>query len=327
LRRTSKPDFQNFEKGSMIPPDDKTSMPQDEQEASAWSESSATASEEANTLPGDPVAYAASQPPSFVIPPRVYPEDLCVSWSWPHLIIFLLYGFASLIVVQTAFAIYYAPHDHHLSTKALEQYLISKPQFAIGSMLSWYASLFFFLYITLALLRNHPFWRSLGWRKLRTTAAGTSKNPIIYFFAGCGLSLFVAFATSRVQTPKDLPVEELFKNRNTALLFMAMAVLIAPLVEETIFRGYLYPVLARSFGVVTGIVTTGILFGLMHGAQLGWTWTLVALLTFVGVVLTIVRARTGTVLASYMLHLGYNSFIAITALIATHGFTRFPSAH
>src|SRR3981081_2907483 len=117
----------------MIPPDDKTSVPQGEQEASASNESPVEAYEE-NALPGDPVAYAASQPLGIVIPQRVYPEALRGSWSWPHLVIFLLYGFASLIVVQIAFAIYYAPHTH-LSTKALEQYLISKPQFAVGSML------------------------------------------------------------------------------------------------------------------------------------------------------------------------------------------------
>jgi membrane protease YdiL (CAAX protease family) len=76
--------------------------------------------------------------------------------------------------------------------------------------------------------------------------------------------------------------------------------------------------------VVVGIFTTGILFGLMHGEQLGWTLPLVSLLIFVGIVFTFVRARTGSVFASYMLHLGYNSFIAVTALIGTKGFTKFP---
>lgn len=290
----------------------------------------ATASEAADTslvadapLSGDPIPFAASQPINPALQERIFPEDLRITWSWPHLIIFLMYGLASLVIVQTVFALYYAPKTH-LSAKALEQYLISKPQFAIGSMLCWYALLFLFLYVTLAALRNLPFWRSLGWRKIPSSGAAPARNPLVYFAAGCGLSFFVAVATLHVKTPKDMPMEDLFKYRNTALLFMAMAVLIAPLVEETIFRGYLYPVLARSFGVATGIITTGILFGLMHGAQLGWTWTLVALLTFVGVVFTFVRARTGSVLASYMLHLGYNSVIAASALIGTRGFTKFP---
>jgi membrane protease YdiL (CAAX protease family) len=68
-----------------------------------------------------------------------------------------------------------------------------------------------------------------------------------------------------------------------------------------------------------------VLFGLMHGSQLGWTWGVVGLLIFVGVIFTLVRARTGTVLASFLLHLGYNSMIAVTTIIGTHGFTRIPT--
>ena len=105
---------------------------------------------------------------------------------------------------------------------------------------------------------------------------------------------------------------------------MAMAVFVAPLVEETLFRGYLYPLFARSFGVTPAIFVTGILFGLMHGYQLGWTWTLVTVLIVVGIIFTLVRARTGSVFASYLMHLGYNSLIAIAALLGTHGFTQMP---
>jgi len=42
-------------------------------------------------------------------------------------------------------------------------------------------------------------------------------------------------------------------------------------------------------------------------------------LTVVGIIFTYVRARTGTVLASYLLHLGYNSMIAISTIAAMHG--------
>jgi membrane protease YdiL (CAAX protease family) len=83
-------------------------------------------------------------------------------------------------------------------------------------------------------------------------------------------------------------------------------VLVAPLVEETVFRGFLYPVIARRLGIAAGVAITGTLFGLMHAAQLWGGWGQIALLILVGVVLTWVRARTGTVAASYFVHLGYN---------------------
>jgi hypothetical protein len=31
--------------------------------------------------------------------------------------------------------------------------------------------------------------------------------------------------------------------------------------------------------------------------------------------------------ASFLLHLGYNSMIAVTTIISTHGFTRMPALH
>ncbi len=76
-------------------------------------------------------------------------------------------------------------------------------------------------------------------------------------------------------------------------LFGVLGVLVAPLVEETIFRGFLYPVIARRLGIAAGIAITGTLFGLMHAAQLWGGWGQIALLIFVGVVLTWVRARIG----------------------------------
>ena len=255
--------------------------------------------------------------------PKAYPPDLQISWSWPHLVVFIFFGFISLLVVQLILASVLA-QGKRLSQAELQRFLISNPKFSLGSMLIWYALLFFFLYVTLSLLRGHTFWECLGWRKIRPPAGELPRNPLLYFAAGCGLSLFVAVVSSRMKTPENIPIEELFKYRHTALLFMAMAVLVAPLVEETLFRGYLYPLFARSFGVGFGIALTGLLFGLMHGAQLGWTWGLVGMLVFVGIVFTIVRARTGSVFASYMMHLGYNSLISAFAILGTHGFTKLP---
>jgi membrane protease YdiL (CAAX protease family) len=252
-----------------------------------------------------------------------YPADLQISWSWPHLVLFLLFAIISLTVIQGILMVFYAPHQS-MSSQQLEMYLLSKPQFTLGSMVIWYGAIFFFLYVTLSLLRGHSFWECLGWRKITSRPGERERNPIVYFFAGCALSLFVAILSSRLKAPDNSPMEELFKNRQTALLFVGMAVLIAPLVEETLFRGYLYPLFARSFGVTPGIVITGVLFGMMHGAQLGWTWGLVAMLILVGIVFTLVRARTGSVFASFLMHLGYNSLISVAALIGTHGFTQTP---
>src|SRR6202049_2068604 len=268
-------------------------------------------------LAGDPMAAAI---PAFQTK-RILPEDLRVSWSWPHLIIFIFFGFASLMVVQLGF-VFYVSANRHLSAKQVQHVFENSPQLLVETNVLWYALLFLFLYVTLAVLRDVPFWRSLGWRKLNANPAAGS--GWMYFFSGCGLAIFVALASYNMKDTEHLPIQEMFKNRTGALMLMSMAVLVAPLVEETVFRGYLYPLFAKSLGVAPGIVITGVLFGLMHGSQLGWTFRLVLLLTVVGVIFTFARARTGTVMASFLLHLGYNSMIALTSVIATRGFQHMP---
>jgi membrane protease YdiL (CAAX protease family) len=272
--------------------------------------------------------HSSDPVPSFVdlqIPEPVLPEDLRVPWSWPHLAVFVVFGVASQLAIGIV-AILYFSANRHLSQKQLKQLFESDPRLIVGTNILWFALIILFLYITLSVLRDLPFWKTLGWRKLNADPLAGKGSPWAYFFSGCGLAIFVAIASSRVKNVDHVPIQELFKSRNGAMLLMAMAVFVAPFVEETVFRGYLYPLFAKSLGVLPGILITGALFGLMHGAQLGWTWGLVGLLTLVGVIFTFARARTGTVVASFLLHLGYNSMIAVTSIIATKGFTQMPPA-
>jgi membrane protease YdiL (CAAX protease family) len=279
-------------------------------------------------LTGDPISLAASVPAPFPSHDASLPEDLRISWSWLHFLAFLSFVVLTFFIVQVGFLVFYAAPLSHLSSKKdFEQFALSKPMFAVGSMVLLYGLVMVFLYVSLSVLPCFPFWRTLGWRKIMRSDGGRPRSPWLFFFAGCGLSVLVFVVTAKMQAPEDVPIEELFHYKNTAMLFMAMAVLVAPLVEETVFRGYLYPLFAKTFGVAFGVIVTGVLFGLMHGAQLGWTWGLVFVLIAVGVIFTFVRARTGSVFASFLLHLGYNSTIALVTILGTQGFTKMPPTH
>jgi membrane protease YdiL (CAAX protease family) len=294
-----------------------------------------------------PGAPAVADPISVFIPPPAppdpylahFPEDLRITWSWLHLLFFGLFAFGSLIVIQLSIVLYYAA-GRQLNQKQMEQIFQNNPQLAIGSNVLWFFLIFLYLYVTLAAIRDRPFWPTLKWKKLDPEFNLFSK-PWVFFACGIGLAICVAIGSAGLKTPEHLPIQDLFKNRTGAFLLMGMAVFIAPLVEETVFRGYLYPLFALNFaraaakfgsdparavrtGTGIAIALTGTLFGLLHGAQLGWTWGLVAMLVTVGIIFTYARARAGTVLASFLLHLGYNSFIAFSAIVATRGFTQMP---
>ncbi len=289
-------------------------------------------------LAGDPISYAALAPAQPSGPNL--PEDLRISWSWVHLLVFIIFAIVSQLAIGTAVIGYYSVY-RHLPQARVRHILESDPQLLVGTSVIAFALMILFLYVTLSVLRDTPFWRTLGWKKLKSDPAAGKGRPWMYFLSGCGLSIFVGIAGSRVKDAEHAPIQEFFKSRNGAMLLLAMAVLVAPLVEETIFRGYLYPVLARIIsaiaqffgmefsvairtGVIASILTTGVLFGLVHAPQLGQNWPLVSLLILVGVVFTIARAWTGTVVASFFLHLGYNSMIALTNIIITKGFTHMP---
>lgn len=288
--------------------------------------------EENSSPPGDAAAPDGGRLPSIEeIPPersateaaQSWPEDLRISWSWIHFVVFLFFSIGSLFFVQLALTLYLAS-ARRLTMKQIEQTLTTRAPYVVGQQVVLFGLLMLFLWVTLSVLRQAPFWRTMGWRPL-VSSTSAPRAAWRYFLFGCGLAIFVAVAGYRFQPKDKLPIQELFKDRTGALLVMGMAVLVAPLVEETLFRGYLYPLFARKFGVPAGIAVTGALFGMLHGAQLGWTWSLVGLLTLVGVILTYARARTRTVVASYLLHLGYNSMIALATIIGTHGFRSLPA--
>jgi membrane protease YdiL (CAAX protease family) len=332
-----------FDDNSLKPPDEAPHAPfsSDRREESATEETGAHPLI-AQPLGGDPLSYVAVSPAASA-PSSNLPEDLRISWSWPHLLVFAIFFLASQFIIGAVVVTYYATY-RHMPQKQLKHLLESDPQILVATSILSFALIMLFLYVTLSVLRERPFWQSLGWKKLEPDPMSGKGKPWMYFISGCGLSIFVAIASSRVKDAEHAPIEEFFKSRDGAILLMGMAVFVAPLVEETIFRGYLYPVLARIFsavaeffgvesprairaGVVFSILLTGFLFGLMHAPQLGGNWGLVSLLVLVGIIFTFARAWTGTVVASFLLHLGYNSMIAVTSIIATHGFTQMPRGH
>src|SRR5258707_10579803 len=105
-------------------------------------------------------------------------------------------------------------------------------------ILSLLGLIILFLLVTVAVLRDLPFWHSLGWKRLKSDPGGGKGRPWMYFLCGCGLSIFVVIAGSRVKDAEHAPIHELFKNRTGAFLLMSMAVLIAPLVVETDICAY-----------------------------------------------------------------------------------------
>jgi membrane protease YdiL (CAAX protease family) len=142
----------------------------------------------------------------------------------------------------------------------------------------------------------------------------------VYVFGGLVLSVALQLLSRLLPIPKELPIDNFFRTPGEAWAVGVLAVLCAPLMEELFFRGFLYPVLARSTGMPIAVLLTAVAFALLHGAQLGFSWGPVLVIFLVGIVLTMVRARKNSVAASVLIHMAYNGTITVAMFAATDGF-------
>jgi membrane protease YdiL (CAAX protease family) len=280
----------------------------------------------------DPVEPASESFPELPIPPPVppqfdasIPEDLRSPWGWLDLLVFIGFGFFGLLVAA-GIVVGVGVIGFGMSIRDLSQASTTpaKSIIAIVAQAVWSGFVLLYFYALVRMRTQTPFWRAMGWRGLHFARQRTSDSILFCLGGGAMLALIVSFAGKFINEKSDLPIEELFHSRPTVILLMGFGILVAPLVEETMFRGFLYPIFARSFGVAAGVIVTGVLFGAMHAQQLWGGWGQISLLIGVGIVLTWVRARTGTVAASYLVHLGYNSLLFLGFFIGTGGLRHIP---
>ena len=96
-----------------------------------------------------------------------------------------------------------------------------------------------------------------------------------------------------------------------ALALLALtAVVLAPLFEETIFRGALLPVFAMRLGPLPGVLLSGLLFAMAH-ISVGE----LAPLTVLGVGLGLVRLRSGRLWPSVLMHGLWNAVTFLNLLL------------
>lgn len=118
------------------------------------------------------------------------------------------------------------------------------------------------------------------------------------------IALVPGFDSEQAQ---DIGFENLTSPAELLMAFAALVV-IAPLAEELIFRGYLYSHVRHNLSFWAASIFVSVLFGLMHGQ-----WN-VGIDTFVlSLVLCYLRERTGSIWAGVLLHALKNG-IAFTLL-------------
>jgi membrane protease YdiL (CAAX protease family) len=94
------------------------------------------------------------------------------------------------------------------------------------------------MYVLVTRRGRHPFWQAVAWRWPGDWWLG-------YMFGGGLLAVGLGLLSKLLPIPKSLPMDRFFQDRQGAYLMMIFGVAVAPLAEEMLFRGFLYPVLDR----------------------------------------------------------------------------------
>jgi uncharacterized protein len=159
---------------------------------------------------------------------------------------------------------------------------------------------------------GQDFWQAIRWN--------WPQHWSVFLLAGVTLAFALQAIARFLPMPKELPMDRFFRTPSEAWALSLFSVSFAPLLEELFFRGFLYPVLVRRFGVAIAVLTTAAGFSLIHAPQLGRAWGPVLVIFMVGLALTIARAVTKSVAASLLMHMAYNGALSILLFVGTDGF-------
>lgn len=147
---------------------------------------------------------------------------------------------------------------------------------------------------------KRPFWSTLGWRYTHWT------DFIVWVFLAVALLLFGGLLT-RYYGGEPTDIDQIINNSAASRFVLAfLATATAPIVEEVIYRGILYPALQRAIGVAWAVIAVTLLFASVHVVQYYNNISVIAAIGVLSLSLTLVRAYTKSLLPCFVIHLVFN---------------------
>jgi membrane protease YdiL (CAAX protease family) len=147
---------------------------------------------------------------------------------------------------------------------------------------------------------RQPFLEAIGWGWRN----GIGMRHVLATF---GLVYAVTIAIGVLVQEPDTPFKQMLETSyGVRIAVGVVAVLTAPIAEEVVYRGVLYPAFARRFGAIAGVVLVSGIFLLVHAEQYASAPAIMLPLGLLSVALTTLRAVSGSIMPSVVLHLLFN---------------------
>ena len=182
--------------------------------------------------------------------------------------------------------------------------------FGLVMMIPAQAATLVVVWIIVTAFGKRPFWRTVGW----------SWSPRVGFWssAGLGVLMFLLGGVIIEYFGRDVktPLEDMLESSAQARFVTAFLALAgAPLVEELVYRGVLYPALQRAIGALWAVLVVATLFTLVHYEQYYNDPAVLGAVGGLSLVLTIVRARTGRLLPCFVIHFVFNGIQCVLLIL------------
>ena len=196
--------------------------------------------------------------------------------------------------------------------------LRDNPFFLLSLQMVFHALVVGVIYLFLAVNHGLPFWAALRWQR------PTARLARLCILGGVALALLVELAPALLPDRNDFPLQRLFSSPQAAYAIAFFAILIAPFMEELIFRGVLFRFFENLVGWRFAIVGTGLLFAGLHVSEYWGAWNHVLLICIVGLAFSLARGLTGSLAPSVILHTAYNAALMAGLYLQTDQFRAIP---
>ena len=240
--------------------------------------------------------------------PSSVPEYLRVPWGpWRALLVFTLVwiGIPLAIILVTRVLAPYSSATHWfldgLINNNIQALII---EVGIQTVIS-------FAFIYYLVRQSGAKLSSLGWRGFNIwRALGLFVIIFLVFTIGVNLLLYLVtvlipgFNVNQAQT-NDFTGNVAIQHPVISILAL---VIIPPIIEETTFRGFIFPALSKRFGTIFGAISSSLLFGLAHLQGNVTVYTF-----FLGLLLCYLYTKTRSIFPGMGIHM-LNNYLAFIAL-------------
>jgi uncharacterized protein len=236
-------------------------------------------------------------------------------WGLAQALLTWFLSLVLLVCIQLIVSLAYIAYLHQQGLTPAIEALAQDKTFIFINVISYFPiHLLTFLlgWAVVTQMGRFDFWRTIGW-------SWPSKREL-WSSVGLAVLLFVtALLLAAAFGGQETDIERIVKSsRPTALALAILAVATAPLVEELVYRGVLYPALQRSIGMTGAITLVAGLFAVGHVYQYWPNFGVISAIVLLSVSLTLVRAFTGRLLPCFIIHLVFNGIQSVGILLAPY---------